>query len=161
MKIKKAMMPEGLWRQKDEGLKSKPIKPEELKEIAESATGNMVLRVKRNENYGDGRNKRPEYLFTIENAQRAEEEHTSYAIAQTQEHLTETTQARVIIEEEIMPPRGYVLRKEYKNARLQLLIRPTTKKEIVTLAKKRGISINELLNQILDLYLASREEARR
>ena len=53
-------------------------------------------------------------------------------------------------------PEGYMLKKESKTARLQLLIRPTTKTRMRKLAAAEGISLNELVNQILDEYVDER-----
>lgn len=53
-------------------------------------------------------------------------------------------------------PEGYTLRKESKTARLQLLVRPTTKERMRKLAAAQGISLNELINQILDEYVEER-----
>ena len=47
-------------------------------------------------------------------------------------------------------PTGYVLVKEAKTERLQVLIRPTTNKLLSDKAKQKGISKNELINQILE-----------
>lgn len=49
-------------------------------------------------------------------------------------------------------PIGYKLVKENKSVRLQLLIRPTTKETIKKLAEAQGISVNDLINKILDEY---------
>ena len=49
-------------------------------------------------------------------------------------------------------PIGYKLVKENKSARLQLLIRPTTKEIIKKTAEAQGISVNDLINNILDEY---------
>ena len=49
-------------------------------------------------------------------------------------------------------PKGYRLEREYKTARMQLLIRPTTKEYIKKTAAAQGISMNDLINQILDEY---------
>lgn len=53
-------------------------------------------------------------------------------------------------------PEGYTLRKESKTARLQLLVRPTTKERMRKLAAAQGISLNELVNQIFDEYVEER-----
>ena len=49
-------------------------------------------------------------------------------------------------------PAGFRLVKENKSERLQLLIRPTTKDIITRAARSQGISVNELINQVLDEY---------
>ena len=54
---------------------------------------------------------------------------------------------------DIKVPAGYRLQREYKSERMQLLIRPTTKKMIKQRAAVLGISMNDLINQILDEYV--------
>ena len=49
-------------------------------------------------------------------------------------------------------PKGYRLAPEFKSARVQLLVRPTTKEAIQKAAAAQGLSMNELINQILDEY---------
>lgn len=49
-------------------------------------------------------------------------------------------------------PKGYRLAKEYKSERMQLLVRPTTKDTIKKLAAAEGLSMNDLVNRILDEY---------
>ncbi len=49
-------------------------------------------------------------------------------------------------------PKGYRLAKEYKTERMQLLVRPTTKAAIKKAADAQGLSMNDLVNQILDEY---------
>lgn len=51
---------------------------------------------------------------------------------------------------EIRIPKGYVLARESKSERLQLLIRPTTLKKLKKEAAERGISLNELCNRLLE-----------
>lgn len=55
--------------------------------------------------------------------------------------------------ENISIPKGYKLQKESKSARMQLLIRPTTKAAIKKAADEQKISMNDLINQILDKYV--------
>lgn len=50
-------------------------------------------------------------------------------------------------------PKGYVLTQEPKSQRVQLLIRPTTKQGIKEIAEAEGLSMNELINKILEDYL--------
>ena len=50
-------------------------------------------------------------------------------------------------------PKGYMLVREYKTERVQLLMRPTAKAALKQIANERGISLNELANQILEDYL--------
>lgn len=49
-------------------------------------------------------------------------------------------------------PKGYKLVKENKSERMQLLVRPATKDAIRQAAAAQGISMNDLVNQILDEY---------
>ena len=49
-------------------------------------------------------------------------------------------------------PKGYKLVKEYKSERMQLLVRPATKEAIKQAAAAQGVSMNDLVNQILDEY---------
>lgn len=46
----------------------------------------------------------------------------------------------------------YELVREPKSERLQLLIRPTTKAAIKAAADREGVSVNELINNILEEY---------
>lgn len=55
--------------------------------------------------------------------------------------------------EELNIPKGYRLAKEYKTERLQLLIRPTTRKGLKMAAEQEEISVNELINNILDEFI--------
>ncbi len=50
-------------------------------------------------------------------------------------------------------PEGYKLVKESKSERLQLLIRPTTKKRLKVEAIAQGVSVNDLVSTILEEYL--------
>ena len=50
-------------------------------------------------------------------------------------------------------PRGYKLTKEPRSARIQLLVRPSTRELIKADADKAGKSINEFVNDILEDYL--------
>lgn len=50
-------------------------------------------------------------------------------------------------------PKGYVLVRESKSARMQLLVRPTTKEALRRAAGAQGLSVNDLVNQILDNYI--------
>lgn len=51
-----------------------------------------------------------------------------------------------------------MLRKDYKSERMQLLLRPDTKKDIKRLAAERGISMNDLVNNILEEYVERQEK---
>ena len=50
-------------------------------------------------------------------------------------------------------PAGYVLKREGKSERMQLLIRPTTKQELKKIADAKGVSVNDLANTIFDEYI--------
>lgn len=50
-------------------------------------------------------------------------------------------------------PEKYLVPREYKSERMQLLVRPTTKKALKELAEENGISVNELINIIFEEYL--------
>ena len=63
------------------------------------------------------------------------------------EEQPEVTQA-----DSFAAPKGYRLVREQKSDRMQLLIRPTTKEAIKKAAQAQGISMNDLVNQLLDEY---------
>lgn len=50
-------------------------------------------------------------------------------------------------------PKGYKLVKENKSERLQLLIRPFAKKELKKLADAQNMSVNDLVNGLLEDYI--------
>lgn len=50
-------------------------------------------------------------------------------------------------------PEGYRILKPVKNQRMQLLVRSATKEGIKRAADAQGISMNELINNIIDEYL--------
>lgn len=50
-------------------------------------------------------------------------------------------------------PRGYIMGKETKSERVQLLLRPSIKDGIKELAKEEGRSVNDLINDALAEYL--------
>ena len=50
---------------------------------------------------------------------------------------------------------GYI--PENKTERMQLLVKPSIKKAIKELSTKRGLSMNELINQIFEEYLERQE----
>lgn len=52
--------------------------------------------------------------------------------------------------EKIKVPKGYRIVKVARNEKLQLLTTPAVKEEVRAEAEKMGISINELLNRILN-----------
>lgn len=56
-------------------------------------------------------------------------------------------------------PKGYRLAKELKSERLQLLVRPTTKEELKKAAQAQGISVNDLINNLLDEYVERQGKA--
>ena len=53
-------------------------------------------------------------------------------------------------------PRGFQVIPEYKKERLQLLLKPSTKEDLKRIAKQDGISVNELINRILEEHIAGR-----
>lgn len=53
-------------------------------------------------------------------------------------------------------PKGYMLVKEKKSERMQLLVRPTLKEAIKKEAKAQGVSMNDLINNIFEEYLDER-----
>lgn len=55
-------------------------------------------------------------------------------------------------QEDFTIPKGYKLARENKSERMQLLVRPTTKEAIKKAAAAQGVSMNDLINQILDEY---------
>ena len=57
------------------------------------------------------------------------------------------------IENGISINKGYRLVREAKSERMQLLIRPTTKEALATIAKDAEISVNELVNRILEEFI--------
>lgn len=64
-----------------------------------------------------------------------------------------TTKKTTTPAQDFQVPKGYRLEKELKSERLQLLVRPTTKEEIKKAAKAQGISVNDLINNLLDDYV--------
>ena len=56
-------------------------------------------------------------------------------------------------------PKGYKLVQESKTARTQILLRPTTKEALKAEADAQGISLNELVNKIIDNYLSGKGNA--
>lgn len=56
-------------------------------------------------------------------------------------------------------PKGYKLVKENKSERLQLLIRPTLKEAAKQEAAARGVSVNDLINSILEEYMERKGNA--
>lgn len=63
-----------------------------------------------------------------------------------------TTTAKANIES-IELPEGYRIIREQKSARMQLLVRPTTKAGIKRIAAAQGLSINELAGNIFDEFI--------
>lgn len=57
-------------------------------------------------------------------------------------------------------PEGYVLIREPKSARLQLLVRPATKELLQKGAARYGISLNEMCNRVLDTWAKKEMEGR-
>lgn len=56
------------------------------------------------------------------------------------------------------PIKGYKLVPESKTERMQLLLKPATKADIVKAAKKARMSVNEFVSAILEDYLEEGEE---
>lgn len=52
-------------------------------------------------------------------------------------------------------PVGYQLVPEYKTERIQLLIRPSIKRETIRLAKEKGKSLNEYIEQLLEANISA------
>ena len=52
--------------------------------------------------------------------------------------------------------KGYRLERESKSVRMTLLIRPTTKDALEKLKEKTGISMNEIINEIIESHVFSR-----
>lgn len=50
-------------------------------------------------------------------------------------------------------PKFHTIEKEKKSVRLNLLLRPTTKKELKAEADRKDTSINNLINDILEEYI--------
>lgn len=67
-------------------------------------------------------------------------------------HKTEAEEnVRTIIEQEKLNiPRGWALTEEVKSARMQLLIKPSTKAALKDLADRKGVSVNQLVNTFLE-----------
>lgn len=58
-------------------------------------------------------------------------------------------------------PEGYKLNPEYieiKSKRVQLLLQPSTVDAIKALAKKKGLSMNEAINEAIQAYLQNEGE---
>ena len=52
------------------------------------------------------------------------------------------------------------VRGENRTVRMQLVVTPSLKKRVSKVAKQAGVSINELVNQLLDQYCAGVEEPK-
>ena len=50
-------------------------------------------------------------------------------------------------------PEGYKLIKESKSVRMTILIRPTVKTALKKSADSQGLSMNDLINQLIESYL--------
>ena len=50
--------------------------------------------------------------------------------------------------------------KENRTARMQFILPPSLKTRITRAAKQQGISVNELVNQLLDQYCSSMERGK-
>lgn len=53
-------------------------------------------------------------------------------------------------------PKGYVLKKESKSIRASILFRPSTLEDLKDWATEKGISFNELVNELLETALEGR-----
>lgn len=53
---------------------------------------------------------------------------------------------------------NWKLVREAKSERMQLLIRPTTKEALTAIANKSEISVNELVNRILESFIEESAE---
>lgn len=73
------------------------------------------------------------------------------------EVVTESSNNSTEQVENLNIPIGYRLAPEYKSARIQLLVKPATKETIQKIATVQGLSMNELINRILDEF-AERQE---
>lgn len=56
-------------------------------------------------------------------------------------------------------PKGYMLVKENKSERMQLLIRPALKDAIRAEAEAQGLSMNDLVNNIFEEYIERKGKA--
>jgi len=63
------------------------------------------------------------------------------------------TPAAEPVQEGVVIPKGYRLAPEHKSQRVQLLIKPSTKDAIKEIAEAQGLSMNELINIILEAYI--------
>ena len=54
-------------------------------------------------------------------------------------------------------PKGYKLVPETKSARMQLLVRESTKEAVKLAADACGVSLNEMANRILDAWVDQQE----
>lgn len=52
-------------------------------------------------------------------------------------------------------PLGYRLAPEHKSERIQLLVRPSIKKETARLAKKNGKSLNDYIESLLEANITA------
>ncbi len=55
-------------------------------------------------------------------------------------------------------PKGYKLIRESKSDRTQILLRPSTKRNLKAVARERDMSLNELINTVLEKYLIDWEK---
>lgn len=58
-------------------------------------------------------------------------------------------------------PNGYKLVKASKSIRMQLLVRPRTKEALVKMAEGNNLSVNEVVNRILETYIEEHMEGYR
>lgn len=70
---------------------------------------------------------------------------------------TEPATAPEIDLNSINVPEGYIIRRESKNQRMQILVRPSTKKNLEEEASKRNTSMNDVINTIVEAYFRERK----
>lgn len=74
-----------------------------------------------------------------------------------EEDKTKTLDAEELIELSLKLPRGYVIKRESKTRRMQILVRPSLRDGVAKAAEEIGISVNDLMNRIMEEYLERRE----
>jgi uridine kinase len=79
----------------------------------------------------------------------------SEAEAQTQEQTKEPVQDPA---DGFVVPKGYMLVRENKTARMQLLVRPTLKEKIMQEADRQHMSMNELFEKVFEEYLEGKDK---
>lgn len=92
-----------------------------------------------------------------EENEKATEKKTAPKRATKQKPAAKKTKEKIDIKDAVVPD-GYRLVKEVKSERMQLLVRPTLKKELKKAAKAKKVSTNDLVNQIFEEYLAKENQ---